>query len=86
MERIDKKIMEQENKIKAYKGFNSDMTDVSEKFIDWEQRRFEIAKDLYVRYVDYPHIVSAELDAQHCVKYADILIEALKRGTDKIED
>lgn len=40
--------MEQENKIKAYKGFNIDMTDVSEKFIDWEQRRFEIAKDLYL--------------------------------------
>ena len=78
--------METENKIKVYKGFNSDMTDVPEKSIDWEQRRFEIAKDLYVRGVDYPHIDSTELDAHHCVKYADILINELKRGTNKMED
>lgn len=60
--------------------------DVPEKSIDWEQRRFEIAKDLYVRGVDYPHIESARLDAHHCVKYADILINELKRGTNKMED
>lgn len=62
------------------------MTDVSEKFIDWEQRRFEVAKDLYIRCVDYPHIENARLDAHFCTKYADILINELKRGTNKIED
>lgn len=78
--------METENKIKAHNDSDGDVTDVSKEFIDWEQRRFEIAKDLYIRCVDYPHIVSAELDAQHCVKYADILINELKRCTNKIED
>lgn len=56
--------------------------DVSGKFIDWEKRRFEIAKDLYVlyvRYVDYSRIESAELDAKQCVKYADFLINELKK-------
>lgn len=84
MERINKKIMEQENKIKTYKGFNSDMTDVSEKFIDWEQRRFEVAKDLYIRYVDYPHIENARLDAHFCTKYADILINELQKDEHKL--
>ena len=59
--------------------------DVSGKFIDWEKRRFEIAKDLYVRYVDYSRIESAELDAKQCVKYADFLINELKKSVNKIK-
>lgn len=47
--------------------------------INWEQRRYEIAKDLYVRVVDYPRIQSAELDAKTCIEYADILIEELRK-------
>ena len=60
--------------------------DVSGKFIDWEQRRYEIAKGLYVRHVDYPCIECAELDAQNCVRYADFLINELKKSANKIED
>ena len=55
------------------------LSDVPEKNIDWEQRRFEIAKDLYVRYVDYPRISSAHFDAQECIKFADVLIKELKK-------
>ena len=53
--------------------------DVSGKFIDWENRRFEIAKELYVRYVDYSRTESAELDAKECVECADFLINELKK-------
>ncbi len=76
------------DKQEAYHTIELDFleADVSRKFIDWEQRRFEIAKDLYARAVNYPHIESAGLDAQFCVKYADILINELKRGTNKMED
>lgn len=76
------------DKQEAYHTIELDFleTDVSGKFIDWEQRRFEIAKDLYVRCVDYPRIESAELDALFCVKYADILINELKKSANKIED
>ena len=38
--------------------------------IDWEQRRYEIAKDLYVRY--------DTMDAKDCVRSADELIKQLK--------
>ena len=61
-------------------------TDVSGKFIDWEQRRFEIAKDLYAKAVNNPHFGNDGLEAQRCVKYADILINELKRVTNKMED
>lgn len=54
-------------------------TYISGKFIDWEQRRFEIAKDLYVRYVDYPRFSSAHFDAQECIRFADVLIKELKK-------
>ena len=56
------------------------LNDVPEKFIDWEQRRFEIAKDIYVRYVDYPRVSSAVSDAQECIKLADVLIKELKKA------
>ena len=57
--------------------------DVSGKFIDWENRRFEIAKELYVRYVDYSRTESAELDAKECVECADFLINELKKSVNK---
>lgn len=41
------------------------------KEIDWEQRRYEIAKDLYVRWRD--------MDAKWAVHSADALINELKK-------
>lgn len=38
----------------------------------WEQRRYEIARDLYVRNVN--------ASAEECVRWADELIEELKKG------
>ena len=42
--------------------------------IDWEQRRYEIARDLYVR--------MPERGTQKCVELASLLIEELKRKED----
>ncbi|MFC2812230.1 MAG: hypothetical protein ACFN4S_00205 [Prevotella conceptionensis] len=60
--------------------------DVSGKFIDWEQRRFEIAKDLYARVVNDQHIWNDGLKTYHCVEYADNLIYVLKNSVNKIKD
>ena len=58
-------------------------TDVSGKSIDWEQRRFEIAKYIYARVVNDPHIWDDGLKAYHCVEYADNLINVLKNSAMK---
>ena len=58
-------------------------TDVSGKSIDWEQRRFEIAKDIYTRVVNDPHIWNDGLKAYHCVEYAENLIGVLKNSAMK---
>lgn len=39
--------------------------------IDWEQRRYEIARDLYAN--------NRDASAENCVKWADELIAALKK-------
>lgn len=41
------------------------------KEIDWEQRRYEIARDLYAN--------NRDASAENCVKWADVLIAALKK-------
>lgn len=46
--------------------------------IDWEQRRYEIAKEFYLKYSDFPREEIAPFDAKASIKYADILIEELK--------
>ena len=48
------------------------------KEIDWEQRRYEIAKDMFaINYAKY--IDSVEHMAEVSVHHADILIEELKK-------
>ena len=54
--------------------------------IDWEQRRYEIAKDIFVRCLssedgDMRAFCARELDmtANDCVREANALIKALKR-------
>lgn len=54
-----------------------------EKEIDWEQRRYEIAKSIFSKLIFMPqedHSLTAEADAQSAVEYADILIAELKKG------
>lgn len=55
------------------------------KEVDWEQRRYEIAKDYFVKYAHSPlyQYDSKEEIAEHAVKYADKLIVELKKEKQK---
>ena len=48
------------------------------KEIDWEQRRYEIAKDVLSTLVSDPNIADCEI-ASEAVRYADALIKELKK-------
>lgn len=52
------------------------------KKIDWEQRRYEIAKEYFVRYVNSPmyQFSTIQEKATEAVKYADVLIDELKKS------
>lgn len=49
------------------------------KEIDWEQRRYEIAKDVLIALIAKPEIVLTASDAKVAIRYADALIEELKK-------
>ena len=52
--------------------------EIAKKEIDWEQRRYEIAKDMFI--VNYAKIIdTVEHIAVVSVHHADILIEELKK-------
>ena len=48
------------------------------KNIDWEQRRYEIAKDVLSTLVSDPIIADCEIPSE-AVRYADALIKELKK-------
>lgn len=52
--------------------------------IDWEQRRYEIAKSMMAAFLSNScsnvYMNTYENQAQEAVKYADVLIEELKKG------
>ena len=58
------------------------MPDIEEgiKTIDWEQRRYEIAKHLLPRVFAFGE---HKYSAKYAVSYADALIEELKKGGEK---
>ena len=58
------------------------MPDIEEgnKAIDWEQRRYEIAKHILPQMSIIRPITAA---AEHAVHYADALIKELKKGSEK---
>lgn len=49
------------------------------KEIDWEQRRYEMAKDVLIALISKPEIVLTASDAKVAIRYADALIEELKK-------
>lgn len=61
-----------------------DVEDAPDKDIDWEQRRYEIAKDVLPDFRDGSNIwLSAEEAAKCALHYSDALIAELKKGGDK---
>ena len=58
------------------------MPDIEEgsKMIDWEQRRYEIAKHILPRVFAFGE---PKYSATYAVSYADALIEELKKGDEK---
>lgn len=51
----------------------------NQKTIDWKQRRYEIAKDIYLYKLSHS-FNSVVNDAESSVLWADYLIEELKKG------
>ena len=56
--------------------YTRDNNDVKE--IDWEQRRYEIAKDVLSTLVSDPILADCEIPSE-AVRYADALIKELKK-------
>ena len=61
------------------------MPDIEEgsKAIDWEQRRYEIAKDITAAIYTRPNIKGTLLNYNQIVAAADGLIRELKKGTEQ---
>ena len=82
---IDSKGMEHEHE----KGLNiywdfEDVEEVLSTDIDWEQRRYEISKNVLPCFRDGSNVwLSAEETAKCAVYYADVLIAELKKGGEK---
>ena len=68
---------------------NLNYTDMKQSEIDWEQRRYEIAKEMLpVIYVDDnpkegEDYLTLQQAANEAVRYADALIKELKKGDKK---
>ena len=60
---------------------------LEEKDIDWEERRYEIAKDMMAaflsNYSDNIHSGNPDEQAKYAVVFADALIAELKKGGEK---
>ena len=61
------------------------MPDIEEtnKVIDWEQRRYEIAKDITAAIYTRPNVNGTLLNYNQIVAAADGLIRELKKGTEQ---
>ena len=61
------------------------MPDIEEgkKAIDWEQRRYEIAKDITAAIYARPNVKSTLLNYNQIIAAADGLIRELKKGTEQ---
>lgn len=57
-------------------GIHREMKKANET--DWEKRRYEIAKELFLHWVK-TSLNSVEYDAENAVKWADLFISKLKK-------
>lgn len=78
-----KKVSETEYADKNGNTYDKDelvlLEETDTKPIDWEQRRYEIAKDIMIASIDQPMTGASIVSYIHnCVQWADALIEELK--------
>ena len=67
--------------MEAVVGIYQNIRKANKQNIDWEQRRYEIAKNVYPIVIhEIDHNVRKTLPAKAAVELADILIEELKKG------
>ena len=65
-------------------GIHKEMRKSNERGVDWEQRRYEIAKDLYpIACHDMNPVESKDAPAKAAVELADLLIAELKKEPKK---
>ena len=65
-------------------GIHKEMRKANERGVDWEQRRYEIAKDLYpIACHDMNPSESKDAPAKAAVELADLLIAELKKEPNK---
>ena len=66
---------------RTFRDKEIEILETAESTIDWEQRRYEIAKDVLAASFSTPMGgTSIQSYVHNCVQIADILIEELKRG------
>lgn len=58
---------------------NGYFREAQSKEIDWEQRRYEIAKDVLIAFITKPEIIVTASYTKVAIGYADALIEELKK-------
>lgn len=63
--------------MESVKGIYREMKKANE--VDWEQRRYEIAKEIYPRVLDFTRVDQMAAAAKTTVFLADVLIAELKK-------
>lgn len=66
--------------MESVKGIYREMKKANE--VDWEQRRYEIAKEIYPRVLDFTRADQMYAAAKTAVFLADVLISELKKNVD----
>lgn len=69
------------NVVDYYNESEIELIDTQETPIDWEQRRYEIAKAYYIGNMNNNY-TSMQDDAKTAVQFADTLIAELKKGNE----
>ncbi len=61
------------------KDYYSQWKKIVDNNIDWEQRRYEIAKDVFCTFIQAQYPCNSNRVVEDTVKYTDALIEELKK-------
>ena len=71
--------------MEAVKGLYRLLRENAGRGVDWEQRRYEIAKEIYPRVLDFTRADQMTAAAKTTVFLADVLIAELKKGENNVD-